>query len=146
VARQRLRQVLNRLRTGAGDLVLRDGEMLRLIPAWVDVREFLSAATRVRAATGARAVQLAYAALALHTGPLLQSDPYAAWADDTRDQVDDRYLALLDLVAADAAARGSHQEALTALEAAAAVDPDAEERRAALAAEVRALNRRGLVD
>jgi DNA-binding SARP family transcriptional activator len=142
VARQRLRQVLNRLRTGAGDLVVRDGETLRLIPAWVDVREFLTAANRVRAAKGARAMQLAYAALALHTGPLLPSDPYAAWADDTRDQVRYRHLALLDLVAADAVARDSHQEALTALEAAAELDPDAEERRAALAAELRALDRR----
>jgi DNA-binding SARP family transcriptional activator/thioredoxin-like negative regulator of GroEL len=146
VARQRLRQVLNRLRTSAGDLVVRDGETLRLIPAWVDVREFLSAANRVRTATGARAMQLAYAALALHTGPLLLFDPYAAWADDIRDQVRYRHLALLDLVAAAAVARGSHQEALTALEAAAELDPDAEERRAAMAAEVRALNRRGLGD
>ncbi len=145
VARQRLRQVLNRLRSNAGDLVVRDGETLRLIPAWVDVREFLTAANRVRAASGSRAMQLAYAALALHSGPLLPADPYAAWADETRDQVRYRYLALLDLVAADAVARGSHQEALTALEAAAEVDPDAEERRAAMAAQVRALNRRRLV-
>jgi DNA-binding SARP family transcriptional activator len=146
VARQRLRQVLNRLRGSAGDLVLRDGETLRLIPAWVDVREFLSAANRVRTATGSRAMQLAYAALALHAGPLLPSDPYAAWADDIRDQVRRRHLALLDLVAADAIARGSHKEALTALEAAAELDPDSEERRAAMAAEVRMLHRRGLVD
>ncbi len=146
VARQRLRQVLNRLRSSAGDVVVREGETLSLIPAWVDVNEFLIAANRVRAATGARAMQLAYAALAVHNGPLLPSDPYEAWADDIRDQVRYRYLALLDLVAADAVARGSHQEALTALEAAAEVDPDAEERRGAMAAQVRALNRRRPVD
>jgi DNA-binding SARP family transcriptional activator len=138
--------VLNRLRSSAGDVVVREGETLSLIPAWVDVNEFLIAANRVRAATGARAMQLAYAALAVHNGPLLPSDPYEAWADDIRDQVRYRYLALLDLVAADAVARGSHQEALTALEAAAEVDPDAEERRGAMAAQVRALNRRRPVD
>ncbi len=116
-ARQRLRQVLTRLRASAGDLIIRDGDTLRLLPAWVDVREFLAAGNRVRGARGARAVQLAYGALALRTGPLLPADPYAEWCADTRDQVHYRHLALLDLVAADAVARGSHQEALTAMEA-----------------------------
>jgi DNA-binding SARP family transcriptional activator len=143
VGRQRLRQVLNRLRSSCGDIVVRDGETLRL---WVDVREFLTAANRVRSATDARAVQLAYAALALPTSPLLPSDPYATWADDPRDQVYYRHLDLLDLVASDAAARGSYQEALTALEAAAAFDPGAEERRSAMAAQVRALKRRPPAD
>jgi DNA-binding SARP family transcriptional activator len=140
VARQRLRQVLTRLRSAAGDVVLRDGETLRLVSAWVDAREFLTAANRVRAATGARAVQLAYAALALHAGPLLPSDPYAAWAEDTRAQVRYRHLTLLDLVALDAARRGSHQEALTALEAALEEDPDAEDRRSAMTEHLQALN------
>jgi two-component SAPR family response regulator len=84
-------------------------------------------------------VRLAYGALALHAGPLLPSDPYAAWAEDAREQVAYRHLALLDLVAADAAARGSHQEALTALEAALAEDPSAEDRREAMAQHVQAL-------
>lgn len=138
-ARARLRQVLTRLRTAAGDVVVRDGETLRLIPAWVDVREFLAAGKRVRGASGARAVRLAYAALALHSGPLLPSDPYAEWAEETRVQVRHRYLALLDVVAVEAAARNSHQEALTALEAALAEDPDAEDRRAAMTRHLQAL-------
>lgn len=50
-----------------------------------------------------------------------------------------RHLALLDLVAADAAARGSHQEALTALEAALTEDPDADDRRAAITQHLEAL-------
>jgi DNA-binding SARP family transcriptional activator len=140
-ARQRLRQVLTRLRTAVGDIVVRDGETLRLIPAWVDVREFLAAGSRVRAVGGGRAVQLAYAALALHSGPLLPSDPYADWAEEAREQVRYRHLALLDLVAADAAARNSHQEALTALEAALKEDPDADDRRHALVQQRRALIR-----
>jgi DNA-binding SARP family transcriptional activator len=145
-ARQRLRQVLTRLRSAAGDVVMRDGGNLRLLAAWVDVREFLAAANRVRGARGDRAVRLAYAALALRSGPLLPSDPYAAWAEETREQVRYRHLALLDLVASDAAARGSHQEALTALEASLEEDPEAEHRRAAVAVELRALGRHGAAD
>ncbi len=132
VARNRLRQVLARLRAAGGDIVVRDGETLRLLPAWVDVREFLTLGNRVRGAGGARAVRLAYGALALHAGSLLPSDPYAAWAEEVREQVSYRHLALLDLVTADATARGSHQEALTALEAALEEDPGAPDRRAAL--------------
>ncbi len=124
-ARQRLRQVLTRMRSSVGDeLVIRAGEHLRLAPAWVDVREFIAAADRVRAASGPRAVQRAYAALALWHDPLLPSDPYAAWAQEIRAQAEYRHLAMLDLVAADAIRRRSHQEALTALEAAMRADPD----------------------
>jgi DNA-binding SARP family transcriptional activator len=139
VARQRLRQVLARLRAAAGDVVVRDGDILRLVPAWVDAREFLTAGNRARGARGTRAVRLAYAALALFTGSLLPSDPYAAWAEEARAQVRYRHLTLLDLVAADASARGSHQEALTALEAALGEDPDAEDRRAAMTQQLQAL-------
>jgi DNA-binding SARP family transcriptional activator/tetratricopeptide (TPR) repeat protein len=139
--RQRLRQVLTRLRAGAGELVIRDGDTLRLIDAWVDVREFIAISNQARGARGARAAQLAYAALALRSGPLLPTDPYAAWAETTRNQVEHRYLELLDLVAADAAARGSHQEALTALEAAVAEDPDDLTRRNAMAEHLAALRR-----
>ncbi len=139
VARQRLRQVLTRLRTAVGEAVVRDGDTLRLVPAWVDAREFLAIAERVRGASGARAVQLAYAALALCRAPLLPSDPYAAWAEEARAKVRDRHLELLDLVAGDAVARGSHREALTALEAALAEDPDDETRRTAAAEQLLAL-------
>jgi DNA-binding SARP family transcriptional activator len=139
--RTRLRQVLTRLRRAGGDVVVRDGEILRLVPAWVDVREFMIAGDRARGAKGTRAVQLAYAALALHSGPLLPTDPYAAWASETREQIRYRHLALLDLVARDAKARGSHQEALTALEAALAEDPSDEERRNAVTEQVLALGR-----
>jgi DNA-binding SARP family transcriptional activator len=141
VARQRLRQVLTRLRSASGELIARDGDMLRLLPAWVDVREFLAATNRVRGARGPRAVQLAYGALALHDGPLLPSDPYAGWAEETRADVSYRYLGMLDLVAADAAVRGSHQEALTALEATLKEDPDRDDVQTAVNAHLRALGR-----
>ena len=50
--------------------------------------------------------------------------------------------ALLDLVAAYAAAHGSHKEALTALEAALAEDPEDEDRRAAVAEQLVMVGRR----
>jgi DNA-binding SARP family transcriptional activator len=140
--RQRLRQVLTRLRAVAGPVVIRDGDHLRLLPAWVDVREFLAAGDRVRSARGARAVQLAYATLALYDGPLLPTDRYAAWAEEIRGQVDYRYLATLDLIAADAIARGSHREALTALESADQYDPGNSEREARIASELHELGHR----
>jgi DNA-binding SARP family transcriptional activator len=139
--RHRLRQVLTRLRSASGELVVRDGDNLRLVPAWVDLREFRRASERVRSARGSRATQLAYAALALRTGPLLPGDLYAEWAQDARDQAEFRYLELLDLVADAASARGSHQEALTALEAAFAEDPEDDERRTAMAEHLDALGR-----
>ena len=142
-SRQRLRQVLTRLRAAAGEIVTRSGDTLALVPAWVDVREFHAAADRVRPRRGSSSVQHAYAALALHSGPLLPGDPYAAWAQEARDDVEYRHLALLDLVAADAAARGSHQEALTALEAAREQDPSDPERDSRIAVLLRALGRDG---
>ena len=114
--RHRLRQVLLRLRAVADDVVQRDGDHLRLAPAWVDVREFLAVGDRMRATPGPRAIVLAYAALALRRGPLLPADPYAEWAHATREHVEYRHLTILDRIASDAAARGSHQEALTALD------------------------------
>jgi tetratricopeptide (TPR) repeat protein len=87
-SRHRLRQVLTRLRTAAGEIVLRDGEILKLAPAWIDVREFRALAQRARASRGTRALVLGQAALALaDRGPLLVSDPYVAWAEDIRDRV-----------------------------------------------------------
>ncbi|HTU30374.1 MAG TPA: BTAD domain-containing putative transcriptional regulator [Solirubrobacteraceae bacterium] len=142
-SRQRLRQVLTRLRAAAGEIVVRSDDTLRLVPAWVDVREFHIAADRGRPTRGSSSVQYAYAALALHSGPLLPADPYAEWAQEARDQAEYRHLALLDLVAADAAARGSHQEALTALEAAREEDPFDPDRNSEIARQLRALGRDG---
>jgi DNA-binding SARP family transcriptional activator len=138
-ARQRLRQVLSRARAAVGDIIVRDEDRLRLVPAWVDVREFLAASRRVRGEQNQRAVLFAYAALALHGGSLLPDDTYAEWSEETRDEVTSHQLALLDLVAADAAARGSHREAITALEAAVREDPDEPSRRSAITEHLRAL-------
>lgn len=127
-ARHRLRQVLTRLRANAGDLVTRDEDRLLLHPAWVDVREYLAAADRVGSATHAQAPQRAYAALALWTGEPLPADTYAPWAHTTLEQLNVQHLSLLDLITADAADHGSHQEAATALTAALVQAPHERER------------------
>jgi DNA-binding SARP family transcriptional activator len=145
-ARQRLRQVLTRLRAAVGEIVVREEDRVRLVPAWVDVREFLSASNRVRGAQGQRAVLLAYAALALHGGDLMPDDVYAEWAQEIRDEVTYRHLAMLDLVVADASSRGSHQEAITALEAALAEDPEEGSRHSAIAEHLRALGHNQAAD
>lgn len=86
-ARQRLRQVLTRLRAAAGEIVFRDGDVLKLAPAWVDLRNFFSFAREAEASRTNRAPQLAHAALALAArGPLLPADPYAGWAEEARAQ------------------------------------------------------------
>ena len=59
----------------------------------------------------------------------------------SRGEVEYRYLGALDLVAADAAARGSRQEALTALEAAARHDPGDPVRAALIAEQLQKLGR-----
>jgi len=141
VGRSRLRQVLHRLRAASGDLVEREGDHLLLVPAWVDVREFLAASNRVRGTTGSLAVQRAYAALALATGPFLPSDRYATWADDVRKLVEYRFLELLELVTDNATRTGSYHEALTALDAAQAASPDRAERYSAIVEQLQALGR-----
>jgi hypothetical protein len=88
-SRHRLRQVLTRLRSAAGEIVIRDGEMLRLVPAWVDVAEFGALTRRARASRGTRQLILSVAALGLAgRGPLLAADPSAAWAQEIRATVD----------------------------------------------------------
>jgi DNA-binding SARP family transcriptional activator/predicted Zn-dependent protease len=127
-ARHRLRQLLTRLRSTGSEIVIREGDLLRLAPAWVDLQAFRTASDRALSAPGGLGAELAYAALALWTGPPLPTDPYAGWATSTREQIRRRYLALLDLVATHARARGSVDEALRALALATEEDPYDESR------------------
>lgn len=145
-ARNRLRQLLHRLRSVSGELVVREEDRLRLVPAWVDVLEFSAAADRVRSARGALAVRRAYAALALWSGPPLPTDPYAGWAGDVRQRLEYHHLALLDLVAAEAESIGSYQEAATALTSALALDPHDRTRYERLADQLLAMGRRATAE
>jgi DNA-binding SARP family transcriptional activator len=121
--RRRLRDTLARLKARSGDIVIRQGSRLLLAPAWIDATAFRAAADRALGSGGRDGGALAVAALALWTGDLLPSDPYEAWATGPREQLRRRRLDLLDLVAAQAAERGSYDEARQALEQAIEADP-----------------------
>jgi DNA-binding SARP family transcriptional activator len=122
---KQLRDVLARLRGKVGPVVLREGSLLRLHGVWVDAPVFRVAADR---ALAERSVGRAVASLAMWGGTLLPTDPYASWAVPVREQFRRRHLALLDLLADDAAARRSHSEAARILTEAIEEDPYDESR------------------
>ena len=122
-------------------MVIRQEDALALAPEVVvdAVRFEVKAAAALRAAPGARA-GLARGALAGATGELLPGDRYLDWASAPRERITRRRLALLDLVADDAIARGDLDEAGRLLDEAIALDPLEEERHVRLG---RALLRQG---
>ncbi len=122
--RSRLRNLLNRLRGMVGDLVERDGDALTLAAGVaVDARDFDADATAALAAAGADRLGLARAALARYGGELLPADRYAEWAAAPRERLRRRHLDVLDVLAADAEARGDVDEAIRHLEEGIAAEP-----------------------
>jgi DNA-binding SARP family transcriptional activator len=116
--RKRLRNVLSRLRDGAGRLVLRDGDALAL-PAGteIDAVVFEQAARAAAAEPDPEAaVERARLALALYVGEALPDDRYADWAAEPRERLRARALAVLDLLVAGAEREGAIDEALRLLE------------------------------
>jgi ATP/maltotriose-dependent transcriptional regulator MalT/DNA-binding SARP family transcriptional activator len=130
--RQRLRNVLTRIRDAAGDLVIREGTLLKLADdAMVDANDFEHAARRAVALSSAEQSQwvaAARGALARYAGDLLPGDVYADWTLVRRDSLRALFLQLLDLLAAHHAARGDSNEAVQLLERATAADPYEESR------------------
>jgi DNA-binding SARP family transcriptional activator len=147
--RRLVSRAASRLRSLTGVPVERHGTRLRLVGVWVDAVAFRDAADRALAGAGGLDPDPAAEAIALWSGELLPSDPYADWAAPERQRLRRRYLALLDLLAADAAGRKSLDEAARLLEEAIEVDPDDEGRylelaRCHLAADRRVPARRAL--
>jgi DNA-binding SARP family transcriptional activator len=122
--RKRLRNVLNRLRESAGDLVARDGESLALAASVeVDAVLFETAALgAIGGGGGVAAADRARAALALYAGDLLPEDRYEDWAAEPRERLRARALALLDLLVDEAEREGEIDEALRLLERAITAD------------------------
>jgi len=122
--RARLRNLLNRIKAASGELVVRRDETLTLAPGLtVDAQRFEREATAALASLPETRAGLARLALAWWTGELLPGDPYADWATLPREQLRRRHLALLDLIAEDAIARGDLDEADDLLEASITADP-----------------------
>jgi DNA-binding SARP family transcriptional activator/ATP/maltotriose-dependent transcriptional regulator MalT len=109
-ARNRLRTVLNRLRTEAGDVVVRSGETLELrSDVSVDLALFEADARRslaLGAGEPTLAVALARSAMTRYRGELLPEEPYEDWAARPRERARRTMLQLLDLCADVAANRG----------------------------------------
>lgn len=124
--RARLRNVLSRLRASCGDLVVRVGETVALAEdVEVDVAVFASTARRALALPADAKDRQAWAKQALSwcTGELLPEDIYHEWAAAPRERVRHYRLALLDLVAEEAAAAGDVAGALRRWQEAAQLEP-----------------------
>ncbi|MGE3589834.1 MAG: BTAD domain-containing putative transcriptional regulator [Ilumatobacteraceae bacterium] len=122
--RSRLRNTLNRMRNRSGNVVVRRGELLAMAAGvTVDAIEFEAAAAAALAAPSQVRAGLARQAVARYRGDLLPGDRYAEWAAAPRERLRRRYLALTDLLADDAEARGDTEEAVRQLDAAMAVEP-----------------------
>jgi DNA-binding SARP family transcriptional activator len=108
--RNRLRTVLNRLRSSAGNVLGREGNLLALDRAVrVDFDELLREAARAQALARtdlAQAATVARAAIVRYPGELLPDDPYEDWAEEPRDRARRAMLELFDLCEAEAAHRG----------------------------------------
>ncbi len=142
--RKRLRNVLNRLREAAGDVVVRDADALALAQGTeVDAIAFERDAAAALSAGGPEMAGRARAALARYGGALLPDDGYEDWAAEPRERLRARQLALLDLLAAEAGERGELDEALRLLERATEEDRLDEARQLRVARLLLAQGRRG---
>lgn len=122
--RSRLRNLLNRVRSASGDLVVRtDAGLTLAADVRIDAAGFEEAADEALRAAGAERVSRVRGALERWSGELLPDDRYADWADVPRERVRRRYLDLLDVLTEDALARGDLAEAVQLLDAAIAHDP-----------------------
>ncbi len=124
--RARLRNVLSRLRASCGEVVIRVGESVAVADdVEVDVAVFESTARRALALPPGAGERQAWAKKALSwcSGELLPEDVYHEWAAAPRERVRHYRLALLDLVADDAAAAGDVSGALRRWQEAASIEP-----------------------
>lgn len=123
--RDRLRNVVSRVRTAAPGAVQRRGELLVLgARAEVDVFTFEALAREaLGSADPARGVVAARRALAAYGGELLPEDRYEAWSQEPRERVRRLWLDILDLLADEAGQRGDVEEALRHLDMARVAAP-----------------------
>ncbi len=136
--RNRLRNLLSRLRAAAGDVLVRDQDMIILpsdVESDADLFEAQADAAIVARSAGevSRAQGLARSAVDMYGGDLLPDDRYDDWARVPRERLRNRYVELLDLLAADADERADVDEAIRLLRRAAECEPHDESRYVRLA-------------
>jgi ATP/maltotriose-dependent transcriptional regulator MalT/DNA-binding SARP family transcriptional activator len=131
--RNRLKNLLSRLKNAAGDVLVRDGDIVALAPgAELDTALFEAGARGALACAargdGHRAVSLALAALARYHGDLLPADRYETWTAQPRNRLRLCYLDLLDLLATHAQATGEVDDAIRLIRRAIESEPYDERR------------------
>jgi ATP/maltotriose-dependent transcriptional regulator MalT/DNA-binding SARP family transcriptional activator len=136
--RNRLKNLLSRLRAAAGDVLVREGDMIRLAScAESDAALFEAEAGHALAAWSAgerdRAAAIGLSALSRYHGELLPADRYEPWASQSRERVRLRYLELLDLLTARAQAEGEVDDAIRLMQRAIDAEPYDEHRYVRLA-------------
>jgi DNA-binding SARP family transcriptional activator len=145
--RNRLRTVLGRLREAAGDVIIREGEVLVLAPdVRFDLVMFQRDTQRARAfglTDPIPAVALARSAIARYRGELLPHDLYVTWAEAPREAARRAVLDLLDLCAAAAIGRGDLDEVRRVVERTIEIAPYDYERYIKAASDLARLGRNG---
>jgi DNA-binding SARP family transcriptional activator len=130
--RARLRNVLSRVRSAAGDVLVREEETVALSSGVsVDAGAFETEARQALALVRddrRQAVTVARAALARYQGPLAADDPYEDWAAAPRERLRALHLDLLDLLATEAEREEQPDEAVRLLMAAIDEQPYDEDR------------------
>ena len=127
--RRRLRNLLNRIRQHADNLVVRDGDLLRLDDrVIIDLQTFERRAEAALAGRSEERIGSARMAISLYHGELLPADVYSDWAAAPRENAKRLCLSMLDLVADDAAVRGDTDEATRLLGQAISAEPLDEQR------------------
>lgn len=124
--RRGVRNLLNRLKPAAPDLLQRDGNDLVLSrSATVDVDQFETDAQSALAARPGDPNRTTFArtALARYRGELLPSDRYEPWASLPRERALRRFSELIDVLIAEAEASNEIDEAVRLCERAIEVDP-----------------------
>lgn len=122
--RARLRNLLNRIRGQAGDLVVRNVEVLQLgADVVTDVARFDELVEHTLAAPSDDRPGAARVAMAAYGGELLPGDVYEDWAAGPRERLRRRYLSLVDIVAEDALTRGDIDEGMRLLDTAIEHEP-----------------------
>lgn len=137
--RNRLKNLLSRLRAAVGDVLVRDGDAIALAAesesdAGRFEHEARQAVSSLAAGDRLNAATLARSAVDRYRGDLLPEDPYESWAAEPRERLRLLYLELLDLLAGQAEASGEADEAARLLQRAIDAEPYDERRYARLAA------------